>query len=848
MRKVLSFWVLLTLAQTIVLGAEPSTNQAPIHWQHPAGLVTPKTLEETRAKLKDQAWARSLYDSTRASVETWLKISSDKLRTVFPRKRGNVYHDFSCPTDRSRLNFDPFTCDSFVCPTCGKHYAPDLDPGVYPIGNRYNGTLYDGWVCLYYMTACQVAANLGLIAAVEPESAAKYAPRGVEILMLFADTIEGLKTKFDPDPVMNVLLTYHREGDSTVLFDLARAYELLRAHMTPAQRTRFEHVVLERMLQDVMLEPSYRTDSNNTYQWHRTIVQTALALERADLIDWSFGFGSASPERLPEHRSIRRILATHFRADGAFRELCSGYHLYPVHALCEFAMVSRGLAQMDPKRFPPAQYDLTSPDNPQGRVIKRALTWFIDMAMPDRTMPTVGDSMAPRAGMDDYYACAEVGYRFFGLKAVGDYEQFRKGSRSWAALLYGAPEIRQEPTPFTSSYLSSGWVSLRNEWQSNRVWIGLNALEPGGGHQHADRLTLLSYSHGQLLALEKATPYNETVTHDLARLSPMHNTVTVDETSQKPGASLTGAEIPKVTCFFASPMAQIAQLDADHLYPQTQEYRRTVVLVEDIYVDQFTVRGGKTLDWMFHHTGDAPELSLPLKEQTFAPASWLAIGVPSALVGRTDGTWESRWQINDVTSRLTMLGAPATEVWALQTYPVDQAVITKDHPACQSLCVRRHGDSSFVAVGDAWSDKPNLQGVGQGDSTNSVRLKTRSNTYYLLLGAKHARFDDGVTLNTDAAALIVRNHDAFVLCSGTTAQIDTPQGSLKIALQTKGSMAAEFARGTVTYETGEDIQYETIGGENYNRQNNPRYVQFDGNLWQISQRRERLTGVSTKKR
>ncbi len=829
------------------MGVEPSvsdlpTNHARIQWQHPAGLVTAKTLEEIRAKLKDQVWARSIFDATRASLEPWLKVSSDKLHTVFPRKRGNVYHDFSCPTDRCRLTFDPFSCDSFVCPTCGKRYAPDVDPGVYHPGERYHGTLYDGWVCLFYLTACHVAADFGLVAAVEPESAAKYAPRGIEILMLYADTIDGLKTKFDSDPVMNVLLTYHREGDSTVLFDLARAYELLRPHMTPTQRTRFERVVLERILNDVMLEPSYRTDSNNTYQWHRTIVQTALALERADLIDWSFGFGNAAPERLPEHRSIRRILATHFRPDGAFRELCSGYHLYPVHALCEFAMVSRGLAQMDPKRFPPAQYDLTSAENPQGRVIKRALTWFIDMAMPDRTMPTVGDSMASRAGMDDYYACAEVGYRFFGLKAVGDYEQFRKGGRSWAALLYGAPEIRQEATPFTSSYLSSGWVSLRNEWQSNRVWIGLNALDAGGGHQHADRLTLLSYSQGQLLALEKATPYNEIVTHDLARLSPMHNTVTVDETSQKPGATLTGAELPKVACFFTSPMAQIAELDADHLYPQTQEYRRTVVLVEDIYVDQFIVRGGKVLDWMFHHAGAAPDLSVALKEEPFAPASWLAHGLSSARVGRTDRTWESRWKINDVTSRLTMLGAAGTEVWALQTYPVDQAVITKDSPPCQSLCVRRHGDSAFVAVGDAWRDKPNLQAATQGDNVNSLRLKTRTNSYYILLGAKHARFEDGVTVDTDAAVLIVRNHDALVLCSGRSAQIDTPEGSLKIALDSKGSLAAELAQGTVTYETGEDIQYETVGGENYNRQKTSRAVQFSGNLWQISNQRQRVTG------
>ncbi|HVM47620.1 MAG TPA: hypothetical protein VMU04_06305, partial [Candidatus Acidoferrum sp.] len=655
------------------------------------------------------------------------------------------------------------------------------------------------------------------------------------------------------NPVMNVLLTYHREGDSTVLFDLACAYEVLRRHMSPEQRSRFEKVVLQRMLDDTMLEPIYGYDLNNLYQWHRTIIQTALALERADLIDWSFGFGALAPERQPQHRSLRRILGTHFKPDGAFWEMCSGYHLYPLFGLCECAVLSHNLARMDPRRFPAAQYDLTSAANPDGRVIQRALEWFMAIAMPDRTMPTIGDSMAPRAGMDDYYPTAEVGYRFFGLKAVGDYEQFRTGSRSWAALLYGAPEIRQEATPFTSSYLSSGWVSLRNAWQGNRGWVGLNALIPGGGHQHADRLGLLSYSQGQLLALEKATPYNEDTTHLLGRLSPMHNTVTLDSTSQKPGASLQGGEIPKVVYFFTSPMAQFAQLNADHLYPQTREYRRTVVLVEDIYVDQFCVRGNArggdglvsatpVCDWMLHHAGAQPELDLPLKDEPFEPAAWLAHGVPGARAARTDGTWEARWKVKDVTSRLTMLGALGTEVFALQTYPADQAVITKDHPPCQSLCVRRHGDATFLAVADAWRDTPNLLAVAPGDSPQSVRLKTRANTYYLVLGPSRARFDDGLVLQTDAAALVVRNGDALMLIGGTMAEITAPQGSLKVTVQPKGCLAAECAHGTVTCEAGESLQYETLGGENYSLQQANRAIEFSGTLWRVDARRQRTTG------
>ena len=55
-----------------------------------------------------------------------------------------------------------------------------------------------------------------------------------------------------------------------------------------------------------------------------------------------------------------------------------------------------------------------------------------------------------------------------------------------------------------------------------------------------------------------------------------------------------------------------------------------------------------------------------------------------------------------------MLGAPGTEVYALETFPLDNAVITPRNPPCQTLCVRRRDDLPFLAVGDAWRDQPNL--------------------------------------------------------------------------------------------------------------------------------------------
>ena len=53
------------------------------------------------------------------------------------------------------------------------------------------------------------------------------------------------------------------------------------------------------------------------------------------------------------------------------------------------------------------------------------------------------------------------------------------------------------------------------------------------------------------------------------------------------------------------------------------------------------------------------------------------------------------------------------------------AVITPQNPPCQTLCVRRTSDEPFLAVGDAWIDKPNLQTVTRGEGGVSRPFDTR---------------------------------------------------------------------------------------------------------------------------
>ncbi len=813
-----------------------------VGWQHPAGMVNETTLREVTSRIRRLDWARDVYDTRKKAVEKWYEISQDELQAIFPKKRGNVYHNFSCPDDRTRLIFQPFECEQFTCPTCKRTFSPNADAGVYSTDDPYHGTIYDGWVCLFYFSAASAAMDMAIIAKVEGNEA--WLRRSADLLFLFADTIASLSTDKYEDAQRNRILTYHREGDNKILFELTIAYELTRSALTSEQRTRIEKELLSRMLEDVMLEREYRYDHNNIYQWHRTILQTAIALEREDLIRWVYGQAPYDVDRMPEHRSINRIVKSHFKPDGAFWELCSGYHLYPMTHFCELAVLSHNLSRMDPRSFPPQAYDLTDSRNPAGGVIRAALKWFTAMAMPDGTMTVVGDSTIPRSGMAEYAMTSEVGYRFFDIAEVGDNQSLREGKRSWDGVLYGAEEITKRPTTYESAYLTSGWVSLRKLWEGNRVWAGLNALVPGGSHQHADRLTLTWYANDELLALEKATPYNESTTRVLGTLSPSHNTVTVDAVSQKQGESLTDREVPQVTFFYGGPFFSFATVEADNLYPQTSVYRRSLLLVEDILIDIFRVDGGKQYDWMLHHGGTRLGTSLRVEAGSFEPSDWLCHGTERVLQGTSANAWEYRWQVNHIFARLTMMGSPCTEVYLLETYPIDNAVVTSNHPPCNTLCVRRYYSSPFVAVWDSWKHEPNLANITPGTHKTSLMLRTRKATYRMLFGKGETRFDDGTTMSSDGEVAVARDEDLVFSAGGTKFSFSNGEKELLFLTDAAVTFVAHKRDNRIIRVVlSNPIQYTTYNGENRYLPVPKTRVRVEGNLWHP----KRLRVVSTRK-
>ncbi len=724
-------------------------------WLHPAGMVSREKVREMREKVRRYRWAREEQEALAAGVRRWMEAPEGRLRELTPTRRGNVYHNLTCPADSARLTFDPFEDKTFTCPACGNTYPAEQESTVYRPGDTYHGTFYDGWSCLYFFSIAKACWHMGLLYQLTGEEA--YARRAGEILLIYADITPAMAR--EEVGGSKVIFTYNREGEVRIL-EFAAAYDLIRDSgvLTTEEKAHIERDFLKPFCDDVFMDPELRMDWNNVYWWQLAIAQVGVALEDRHYLDYAFGLGDYSPEKRPEHRSLAYSATHHFRDDGAYFGINTGYQLYPLTALLQTVALGANLAQQEPERFPAAEFDLRDPRHPVGDTARRAIYWYLSLALPDYTMATVGDSMSSRDSLKAYDPIAELAYQYFGVREVAYYPQMSTTRGLWG-LLWGAPEVARKPVSFESARLSSGFTALRKDYRGKRLYVGLNHLQPGDGHQHADRLGIITYACDQLLGLEKGTPYNDYAVREVARASYGHNTVTVDRQSQPNGSQLRDERVPESKWFVSDPEVEFAEAWGDHIYGQTKRYRRAVAIVGDLVVDIFDVVGGETRDWLYHCQGEL-SIGLPVEAAEFDTPAYVVGGTAQCEQAATDGAWSAEWVLpgtpespypgrrKAVHHRVTMLGAAGTEVFRLGTYPVQPSSVGESFTKymtggetayaglTQTLLARRTaGEAPFVAVYDTYHNRPSLVRAEavEADLPGAVvmRLRTRGGEYWI---------------------------------------------------------------------------------------------------------------------
>ncbi len=786
-------------------------------WTHPAGLIDVATLEEIRHKCETQQWAREEIERLARQAQPWLDQPIERLAELLPKRKMQVYWLLICPQCRERLPFEPFNDETASCPRCGRTYDLSEQSVAAEPGSSYAGTLYEGWGCYYLLEISKIAQKMALLHALGEGE--KYGRRAAQILLLFAEHIGKLPVRQVGTPV---LWTYAYEGDMTVLMALTTAYELVRE--TEGLLTAEEHQLIQRDLlkhwADTVLRFSEDSTAqhNNMYRWLTTVALVGCAIEDADYVQWAFGVGPYAPEVRPQHKRLKSLTKENYHEDGAFWGLCSAYHLYALGPHCLAMLLGKRLSHQMPELFPPELYDEMATDNVRGQVARNAIKWFTSQAFPDLTMAPFGD-MGGRVSLATYSMTAEIGYRYLGIEEVGSYPSLRDGQRGLIALLYGAETIEERPWEYESAYLTSGYVALKRETADNRLYAGLNALKPGSGHSHADRLNLLTYSRDRMLTGEKTTRYDDPEQRAYSGASYAHNTVTVDETSQPHGDRLSQEQVPTVKTFVDLPTMQVAEAHGDAVYEQTRVFRRVLCQFDDYVVDIFRVEGGQTHDWFYHGVGEEPELSIPMEHRSsFEPALYVTRGEPGYRTGTTDRSFSATWRIpaepdaelagrrRDVYSRVTLAEAPGQIVNVLSTWP---------NPGRYSLMVRHvASDAPFIAVHEAFHDRPVVSEVRAlpGTSDASVEVMHADGSRRVVIYGSGSAGDD-VALR-GALGMLQFAADgrlrAAAMVRGTELRY---RGTRVIGGRQEVTTSVELNRERLSVVSSPAVAYTTVGGQ-----------------------------------
>jgi uncharacterized heparinase superfamily protein len=310
---------------------------------------------------------------------------------------------------------------------------------------------------------------------------------------------------------------------------------------------------------------------------------------------------------------------TQILEDGVHGELSSCYHCYTL----DFYLQAQALAERNQFPFP----------EQVRRRICGMLRFLMHITRPDGTLPLLGDDDGGRA-----LALQQKNYRSFNDAlcvgaALFQRTDFKHGAGAYfeeALWLLGEESsqvyclLGSEPPNRTQAlFSSSGYLIQRSGWgplDSHLIFDcgGLGML--GGGHAHADALSLVLFSRGRELLVDPGTfVYNGAPDwRNYFRSTRAHNTVTIDGRDQAERGG-TFRWNTKISCRAAiepvPPPIEYAEAEHDGYgrMPQGVTHRRRLLHIPAEYwivLDDFRGPGEHTYDFYYHLAPDIEVSSL----------------------------------------------------------------------------------------------------------------------------------------------------------------------------------------------------------------------------------------------
>jgi hypothetical protein len=473
------------------------------------------------------------------------------------------------------------------------------------------------------------------------------------------------------------------------------------------------------------------------------------------------------------------------QSGGSIKGLLDGYLrlAYPV----ERTGLGRGSLRM-------ATYgDGSTGYSPDGRLLD---TWLVNPVERSAGVPVLGGELevAYKRYRDPAYAWV------IGLNPARDaYLAYGRAAWGYTALTHGETLPGQLTPPAAPSgvYPSQGFTFLRADpspdyWHSG----SLAALVMHGkaiGHGHKDYFSLILHGKGRLLYPDLNVVQYEPTHLNWTREGIAHNTLLVDYQSPAPGPFSTKHEFGDSVSYFAI---------AGSPYPGIRQ-TRAVLLTKEYLADFFHAAdtgpapSPHVFDWVLHGLGRLYPGNAGAYRPSHAlvPFYWW---VDNERSRRTDATfradWIQRtagvlrgrqalgdaWFQQEIGVRMTMLGAPGTEVFAgdgpMCDGPPYHRLDGNPEGALPLVVVRREAPAAaFAAVHEPYEDRPRntqVRRLGEQRHAAGMIVTGQGFTDYLAVSfddAEHALAD------ADGQAVVFADYARLRLSGGRM----TASGRLK---------------------------------------------------------------------
>jgi hypothetical protein len=542
---------------------------------HPRLLFNAEGIARLKVRSEDPVWSAQ-WKAFESRYEARLK---EKIE--LPPRGSNWGHWYVCPKHGARLTtgkqIDKWQWEH-ICPV--DHELVKSDPSR--PDRDFDGCVLAG---IHDRYAREVQAD-GILYQVTRDD--RYAKRGREILLAYADRYltYPLHTIRGEPKIGGGRLSPQTLDESVWLIPAVQGADLFWEKLADSDRQTITDKLLLPAARDVILP--HHLAIHNIQCWKNSAVGlTGLLLGDASLIQAAID----DPDR-----GYRMQMAKGVQSDGVWHEGAWGYHFYTLNALWSLVEAAKNCG-----------IDL------YGEPFKKMFEAPVQLAMPNLMLPAFNDS----GETDVHNPLYELAYARYRdpIDLAGIPGPNRNNE---VAIWFGVDTLPSEALPALGSRnaTASGYAILQRGNDVQATWLCLKYGPHGGGHGHPDKNNFVLYSRGRVLFPDPGTrPYGSPLHGEWDRVTLAHNTLVVDEKSQRPA---TG----KSLAFGNDHGVDFAMTDAGDIYDGVRFVRTAVLLSENValFVDQVQADRSHTFDLAVHYTGrwskgvagDKP--SLPSKE------------------------------------------------------------------------------------------------------------------------------------------------------------------------------------------------------------------------------------------